>query len=469
MLAGLGGAASAIIWGLLLLSVLVFVHEGGHFLAARILGIRVKEFFLGMPCRFRLAKASKRYGTVYGVTPILLGGYTMVCGMEGEESPYLAQALACVMKHGRVSVAQVAREVGCTPAEAGDALMTLTDWGSIEPFEPQQDDTLPASASSEDPDAAAAEKDFFQTLARDPRLLTCYDKGHDFDASGTTQAGEPHPIDDPAAFLAHERAHTYLAHGFWGRTFVLVSGVAINILCGLLLVVLVLTLWGVTTSTNEPVLGAVVEGSPAAQAGLVAGDRMVSVNGTPTDTWEAFALQLQEAIDQGSSMDITFEHDGEQHSVTVAADPETQRIGVQAQTQQVRLGIVEALSYAANYVATTAVYISQLFQPAHFSQVIENSSSVVGISVMASQAASQGLASFAILAAAVSLSLGFMNLLPIPPLDGGKIVIEAIQAIRKKPVPLKVQSTVSMVGIALFMLLFFVLLRQDIIRFVFGG
>ena len=94
MLAGLGGAVSASIWGLLLLSVLVFVHEGGHFLAARILGIRVKEFFLGMPCRFRLAKASRRYGTVYGVTPILLGGYTMVCGMAGEESPYLAQALA---------------------------------------------------------------------------------------------------------------------------------------------------------------------------------------------------------------------------------------------------------------------------------------------------------------------------------------------------------------------------------------
>lgn len=468
MLAGLGGALSALIWGLLLLSVLVFVHEGGHFLAARILGIRVKEFFLGMPCRFRLAKASKRYGTVYGVTPILLGGYTMVCGMEGEESPHLAQALACVMKHGRVSVAQVAQEVGCTPVEAGDALMTLTDWGSIEPWEPQGSE-IPQVPSSEDPDTAAAEKDYFQTLARDPQLLTCYDKGHNFDAPGSTQVGEPHPVEDPAAFLAHERAHTYLAHGFWGRTFVLVSGVAINILCGLLLVVLVLTLWGVTTYTNEPVLGAVVEGSPAAQAGLVAGDRMISVNGTPVDTWESFARQLQEAIDAGSPMDIAYEHDGQPGNVTLSANPDTQRIGVQAQTQQVRLGLGEALSYAANYVATTAVYISQLFQPAHFSQVIENSSSVVGISVMASQAASQGLASFAILAAAVSLSLGFMNLLPIPPLDGGKIVIEAIQAIRKKPVSLRVQSTVSMVGIALFMLLFFVLLRQDIIRFVFGG
>ncbi len=69
----------------------------------------------------------------------------------------------------------------------------------------------------------------------------------------------------------------------------------------------------------------------------------------------------------------------------------------------------------------------------------------------------------------MSLSLAFMNLLPIPPLDGGKVVIEAIQAVRRRPVSMRVQQGVSMVGIALFMLLFFVLLRQDIVRFVLGG
>ena len=110
MLAGLGGAVSAILWGLVLLSVLVFVHEGGHFLAARVLGIRVREFFLGMPCRFRLAWESRRYGTVYGATPLLLGGYTMVCGMDGASSPHLAGALASVAAHGRATVDQVDRK-----------------------------------------------------------------------------------------------------------------------------------------------------------------------------------------------------------------------------------------------------------------------------------------------------------------------------------------------------------------------
>ena len=89
--------------------------------------------------------------------------------------------------------------------------------------------------------------------------------------------------------------------------------------------------------------------------------------------------------------------------------------------------------------------------------------------MMANDAASQGIGALILLAAAVSLSLGFMNLLPIPPLDGGKILIEAIQAITKKTLPPKVIAIISYIGIALFVLLFVVLLRQDIVRFILGG
>ena len=81
------GILGPIFWGLLLLSVLVFVHEGGHFLAARACGVRVLEFFLGMPCRFNIHHVSKRIGTKFGVTPILLGGYAEICGMDPTEVP----------------------------------------------------------------------------------------------------------------------------------------------------------------------------------------------------------------------------------------------------------------------------------------------------------------------------------------------------------------------------------------------
>ena len=73
------------------------------------------------------------------------------------------------------------------------------------------------------------------------------------------------------------------------------------------------------------------------------------------------------------------------------------------------------------------------------------------------------------LMAAVSMSLGLMNLLPIPPLDGGKVAIELVQLMTRRRVPLRVQSGLSYVGMALALALFVVVLGQDITRFVFGG
>ena len=94
------GFLSAVFWGVLLLSVLVFVHEGGHYLAARAFGVRVTEFFLGLPCRARLSFKSKKVGTEIGVTPLLLGGYNRISGMEPATDELLAPCLATVMREG---------------------------------------------------------------------------------------------------------------------------------------------------------------------------------------------------------------------------------------------------------------------------------------------------------------------------------------------------------------------------------
>ena len=87
---------SPIFWGLLVLSLLVFVHEAGHYGMARLCGVRVTEFFLGMPFKYKLSHKSKKYGTEVGVTPLLFGGYTRICGMEGELDELLPQALMSV-------------------------------------------------------------------------------------------------------------------------------------------------------------------------------------------------------------------------------------------------------------------------------------------------------------------------------------------------------------------------------------
>ena len=87
---------------------------------------------------------------------------------------------------------------------------------------------------------------------------------------------------------------------------------------------------------------------------------------------------------------------------------------------------------------------------------------------MASEAASSGFLDLLLLAASISMSLGFMNLLPIPPLDGGKILIEVIQLLIRRPLSLKAQNAVSYVGLAFFLFIFIVVVKNDIFRFVIG-
>ncbi len=140
-------------------------------------------------------------------------------------------------------------------------------------------------------------------------------------------------------------------------------------------------------------------------------------------------------------------------------------LGISAPTQVVRLNPLQSCQIAIDNIVATAQSVGSLLNPRHTMEVLDNSTSVVGISVMSAQAAAEGPATFLNLAALISFSLGFMNLLPIPPLDGGKLVIEAIQAVTRRKVPIKVQTAISMVGIGLFGLLFIYMLGSDIVRF----
>lgn len=376
------GFASALFWGLLVLSLLVFFHEGGHYLAARVSSMRVTEFFLGMPSRLRLSHKSKKYGTEVGVTPILLGGYTRICGMEATDDELLASALACVQRHGRVKVSELATEIGCDEERAYQLMASLVDWGSIRPY---YDEALGEREGQRDWPAA------FQTIPRDAQGLTEYDRGHDFAGAGATAEGEPHPVDGAAeAFLEQERSHTYLGKGFLRRVAALLAGPAVNIVLSFLIVCVTLTLFGLDY------------------------------------------------------------------------------VGSDGSIRHYQPDLIAAVQFTLSYGATVAQTVAELIMPTHTMEVLEQSSSVVGISVMASEAASAGPVDLALLVAAVSMSLGFMNLLPIPPLDGGKIVIEVIQLITRRPVSTRVQNAVSYVGLAFFLVIFVMALRNDLLRYVVG-
>ncbi len=113
--------------------------------------------------------------------------------------------------------------------------------------------------------------------------------------------------------------------------------------------------------------------------------------------------------------------------------------------------------------------IAGLFNPWTAGEVVQNSTSVIGIAAMSKQAVDLGLASAISFVASISVSLGIMNLLPIPPLDGGRFVIEVFQKISRKVVTMRALNYLSAAGMILFIGFFLFMANQDIQRIISGA
>lgn len=421
-----------IIAGVVLLSLLVFVHEGGHFLAAKLFKVRVTEFMIGLPGP---SIGFTRGGTRYGLTAIPLGGYARVCGMEsGEEDPLLADALACVNRHGSMDAEHLACALGIEEDHADELLLTLSGWGSV---------TTPKGGLVAD------------------TYLSC--------ERGGFAKGEAREVADPEHLLAEERKGTYRALPTWRRIVILLAGPAFNLLLAVLIFVVLYSAHGVYEPTNT--ISSVVDGSPAYEAGLQAGDRIVEISGVQILNWEQLNGQL-DSYGEGDEVSIVYERGGNRESTTVqlySGADDTVALGVTAGYELVHWSVFESLKASLGYIGQVTVAVVGLFMPSTAVETLEQSTSVVGIAYMARDAAGMGVAAFSALGAALSISLGLFNLLPIPPLDGGKILIEVIQRIARRDVPIRLVNGLTMVGIALFLVLFVYLLFQDISRFVIGG
>lgn len=445
------GFLSALFWGVVTFSVLVFIHEGGHFLAARACGVRVSEFFLGMPCRYNLHHVSRRIGTKFGVTPILIGGYAAICGMEDLDEACAPHVLAEIHRRGSASTAELARDLGYDEEDVQAACAQLLSWGSLAARYTEGD----GPANRYYPSAYAA-------MPRDAAGNTIYD-GRAFDRAHATAEGESwEPTMGEQAFFDRERSHTYLGLGFLRRAFILVAGILVNVFAGMLLLMSVYSIIGFDIPVNENVIGTVEAGSPAQEAGLAAGDKILSIDGQEIETWVDITSAIQAHEGEGA-LSFEVEHSGNLETMEITPSSEG-LIGIGVSYERYHLGILDSFQLSVDYVYQTVAGISQLFVPERTMEVLDNSTSVVGISVMSAQAASLGASAYLSFAALISLSLGFMNLLPIPPLDGGKLLIEIIQAITRRKIPVRLQTALSLAGIALFGLMFIYVLRGDILR-----
>jgi regulator of sigma E protease len=344
------------------LGILIFIHELGHFLSAKLFGIRVERFSMGYPPRLFGKKIGE---TDYCVSAVPFGGYVKISGMVDE--------------------------------------------------------------------------------SMDKKQLE----------------SEPQPWE-------------FRSRSWFQKFMVISAGPLMNILLTLAIYIVGIKMQGIY-ETGEPVIAEVLKDKPAQQAGMLAGDRIVTVDGKPVQTWEA----LSEVIHASAGKKLTLgwtRHDTlfsagivplKEKTIARGDIIELGIIGILPKTEHRPAGFVESVSGGA----TAVYYLTQLVLVS-FGKLIAGQESVkslagpVFIAQKAGESARAGLGALFGFLALISLNLGVLNLFPFPVLDGGHLLIISIEALIRKEISIKTKMIIQQVGMVILIGLMLFTVYNDAVRLI---
>lgn len=256
---------------------------------------------------------------------------------------------------------------------------------------------------------------------------------------------------------------------WWNRLIILCAGVFNNfILAIILLFFLALTN---DVARVAPVIDKVTPETPAAVAGLKKGDRIVSVEGTKTSSWDKVVLLL--SIDEDrTNYDVVIKRNGKEKKVELKVEVK-EKDGVKSKVLGVNMGsngrgFTKSLRYAFEKFYATLDQMAYTVGSLFTGKISINAlSGPVGIFEVVDKKREQGFAEIVYLTAYLSINLGLMNILPIPALDGGHVLFVLIELITRKKVNEKFESIATTIFFVLLMLLMLYVTIHDIIRMIF--
>lgn len=263
----------------------------------------------------------------------------------------------------------------------------------------------------------------------------------------------------------------------WQRFLVLFAGPLFSLLLGSIIMFGLFTTYGEQVPSKETVVGFVAADSPAEMAGLMEGDRVTAINGEPVEAWFEMVQSVRTQVTEeeggyvGIPIDVSYERDGMIATVTIIPETDLEPSQLLAEDGslleeraiQARLGVLPDIAYEPLAVGAAAeqalmapvnavVQVSRLFRS--FQDAKENIGGPVSMANVTQQTVSNGVYDTLALAAALSIILGIMNLLPFPPLDGGQMMIAFVEMLRGgKRLSLRMQNSLIVVGMGLVALL----------------
>ncbi len=461
---------TAILSFIVVLGLLIFVHELGHFLAAKAAGVRVLSFSLGFgPVIFGF----RRGDTHYVVSALPLGGYVKMAGDEDEmmgekEEPKEPGKY----EPGDYMYASVPRRLGIiTAGPAMNIMLAFVIYFGI-------------------------------ILINGRTLITSTEIGH-FDVevpslgweSGlrpgdTVLLVDGRPVNEWFGVIQRMRAGIGVQHDVLvarGEEQVVVYVPSVLSEDGGITP-------GLVDSTGEMLAGAdtygmhppyrtmlslVEEESAAARAGLEAGDRIVGVDGVGADRY----WQVVEAVraSPGVPLEMTLERDGEERTTTVTPDSRTGEAGTvygylgvlfdvqDLPVERVRLSLPRAFTVGVSETWEQGQLVLSIVGGLISGRI--SMKKTIGGPVMIARAAGDsarnGIQSLLMFIAWLSVNLGVLNLLPIPVLDGGHLVFLGAEAMRGRPLSIRVRLVATQIGMAFLLLMMIYVTYNDIVRWLF--
>jgi regulator of sigma E protease len=452
----LGGALDYVVSAVVALGALIFIHELGHFLVAKGMGVGVERFSLGFGPRIW---SFRRGETEYCLSIVPLGGYVKMTGEEAHGEDAIHPASEAVTDPAKSFSAKPlwARALIVFAGPGMNFVLAAVIFSVVYAAVgvPISEPTIGRVV----PDSAAAQGG-----------LRPRDRVVAIDGKPVEHWGEI----DEAVTRANGRPLALTIERDGVRQDVAVTPRKVP----------------VRTPFNEPaeawsigarpylppVVGEVRSGMPAAEAGLQPRDRVVALNGQAIETWDELAEMISARADE--TLTLRIERDGSRMDVTVTPRVEVERDAFGNETKVGRIGIATAtsqtfkrsdpISAVASGLArtwdVTAITVVSIWKLLTGTIPASNIGGPLQISMVAGQQAQQGAVSYAFFVALISINLAILNLLPVPMLDGGHLLFFAIEAVLGRPLSVRKREIAQQIGLALLLLLMVFALFNDLTR-----